>query len=517
LEKGTDAELRPDDPQKIAPREAPLPLSQHATNEVSSAPRSRLANFILAIGPGAIIASLTIGTGELIFSARAGILFGYSILWVFVLLLLFKGLMVYTLSRQLVLTGVHPITRWIDLPGPRGWLPMSLLLAAGLLFPVWVGFHSGVIGTLIAPWTGISSSASGFLILAATFLLVWRGGYQTLEKVQMAIVAGMLLGVLVSLALLRPDIGEMLAGAIFPTSFQYPDWIHDDPKLASIAKRPLWAELGTYVGVIGGSSLDYLAYAAYLRQKPWGNAPQITQSPDQARKDLSFVRIDLLVSFACVLIISTAFVASGHLVLAPVKQIPNDDNMLQLQATFLTRLHPWLYPLYLAGAFLTMLGTLYGTIEVAPAILREWQIAYLGQASLPRRRACILWVVTGGFLVLSLRAWSNSSASPSSGWSLVDIVTPAAIVTGVFMCGIVCWANIWAERKFLEPHLRLPWIGWFANALAGGIFLVVGWRSFLDSRTVGNVPWLPIVLVFGAGTLAALVFPPRPTKASTTT
>ena len=38
-----------------------------------------------ALGPGAIVASLTIGTGELIFSSRAGALFGYRTLGLFAL------------------------------------------------------------------------------------------------------------------------------------------------------------------------------------------------------------------------------------------------------------------------------------------------------------------------------------------------------------------------------------------------------------------------------------------------
>ena len=33
--------------------------------------------------------------------------------------------------------------------------------------------------------------------------------------------------------------------------------------------------------------------------------------------------------------------------------------------------HPWLLPLYVVGAFLTMLGTLYGTLEIACAIFDE--------------------------------------------------------------------------------------------------------------------------------------------------
>ncbi|MBI4660958.1 MAG: divalent metal cation transporter, partial [Verrucomicrobia bacterium] len=46
-------------------------------------------------GPGAVIASLTIGAGELIFSSRGGALFGYRLLWFFALILVFKWALVF--------------------------------------------------------------------------------------------------------------------------------------------------------------------------------------------------------------------------------------------------------------------------------------------------------------------------------------------------------------------------------------------------------------------------------------
>ena len=42
--------------------------------------------WLALFGPGAVIASLTIGTGELIFSSRGGALFGYRILFLFLII-----------------------------------------------------------------------------------------------------------------------------------------------------------------------------------------------------------------------------------------------------------------------------------------------------------------------------------------------------------------------------------------------------------------------------------------------
>ena len=51
-------------------------------------------------GPGAIIASLTVGTGETIFAPRVGALFGYAMLWVILAAVVFKAVQVYSGARR---------------------------------------------------------------------------------------------------------------------------------------------------------------------------------------------------------------------------------------------------------------------------------------------------------------------------------------------------------------------------------------------------------------------------------
>ena len=89
------------------------------TEGCSGALPRRPLDWLKVFGPGAIIASLTIGTGELVFSSRGGALFGYRILFLFVVISLLKWSLVVASSRHMVLTGVHPYARMLDLPGPR--------------------------------------------------------------------------------------------------------------------------------------------------------------------------------------------------------------------------------------------------------------------------------------------------------------------------------------------------------------------------------------------------------------
>ena len=56
-----------------------------------------------ALGPGAIVACVTIGNGETIFASRNGAIFGYALMWCFALGAVMKGLLVYSDSRFIVL------------------------------------------------------------------------------------------------------------------------------------------------------------------------------------------------------------------------------------------------------------------------------------------------------------------------------------------------------------------------------------------------------------------------------
>ena len=78
------------------------------------------------LGPGVIIASVTIGSGELVWASRSGAIFGYGMLWCFLYAGVFKAIQVYTAARHMTLTGEHPMVGWKRLPGPPMWFPLLI-------------------------------------------------------------------------------------------------------------------------------------------------------------------------------------------------------------------------------------------------------------------------------------------------------------------------------------------------------------------------------------------------------
>ena len=114
-----------------------------------------LGAMLRIFGPGAIIASVTIGSGETVFASRGGAVFGYALLWCFIGGGLMKFVQVYTAARYMTLTGEHPLERWKFLPGPQGWVVWVMAVLTVLCFPLWLSGLPKMLGGLIVWILGV--------------------------------------------------------------------------------------------------------------------------------------------------------------------------------------------------------------------------------------------------------------------------------------------------------------------------------------------------------------------------
>jgi len=504
-------------------------------------------------GPGAVVASLTIGTGELIFSTRGGALFGYRILFLFAIISLLKWGLVFATSRHMILTGVHPYRRMIDLPGPRGWLPIMLLLMAMVCLPVWIGFHSTVLGNLTSWITGTQNVLHGGMdyvwgtvILIAVLILSASGGYSILERVQLFLVAALVFCAGLTLVLYNPSWLELIYGLV-PQQLAYPEWLPE--KYPQIAEHSVWVETTRYVGVIGGAGFDYLAYITWLREKRWGVLPDkatpaqlalVAADPQhEVRKWIRAPLIDSAISFALVIAFCAVFVACGAIVLGSEQAVPDEDNFLSLQAKFVTRIHSLLFPLYVAGAFFAMLGTLYGTIEVAccigDEIVRSFVRDWTPTRARNMKRTVLLWC---GPLALLLLGWlgvrqaipqvshqppsatiAAQGADSSNGHEpgeparvskprlLLAILTPVNLFTGVLSCGLICILVIWMDARDLPRELQPPKWLIAMNVLSAVVFLGLGLKGFWDNENRVVVACVMVGILIASLALAVVLGP----------
>ena len=465
----------------------------------------KVRDFLAFFGPGAIIASVTIGSGETVWASRSGAIFGYGMFWAFSLFTITKIVQVYSAARYMTLTGEHPMDRWAVLPGPRGLFPWFVGLVMVVSFPFYLSSLPIMLGT-ITSWVLFENPAAYPHVIALLFIvlliaLTLLQSYGLLEKAQTILVSSMLVVMLVATVAASPDWSAALMGAVVPSLPAYPDWVARNPLFAD---RTLIVEMVAYMGVMGGGVQDYVGYVGMLREKGWGmigrrkdvdtDAPVPLATDDEnVALGLAWLKaplIDSVVSFISVLLFTAAFLILGATLLHPNEIVPSGMDLYNHQVVFLTGLHEsswvqrFLGGLYKAGVFFAIFGTVYGAFELyvrtAHECVRsarsEWS-----ELSLERTRVWTLTytAIAGGALVCV--AWWTALNDPAGiGWNPISMMTIPLHVTGVFLAGPWCFAMVWIDRKWLPKPFRMgPFLVWM-NVICGLVFTLFGARAVYD-------------------------------------
>jgi Mn2+/Fe2+ NRAMP family transporter len=450
-------------------------------------------------GAGAIVASVTIASGETLFGSRAGALFGYSLLWCFVAGAAMKGIQVYVAARHMVLTGDHPMTHWAYLPGPKNWVPITIGALSLFCFPFWQSGLPLMLGNILNWIFGIQGDEARLLYISRLWatlaivvavVLVWLESYAFLERAQVLII-GTLLGCLfVATVACRPDWLAALVGSVVPQVPRFEPWVVE--RYPSMAGRSPWVEVLTYMGAIGGGTYDYLGYVGFLREKAWGAigrhgskyaiAAEIRSFPLPVDTDAENVRrarrwllpsqIDITAGFVTVVLFTACFVLLSARLLRPHYLVPAGHDLFNYQATFLTQMHPALVYVYQLGIFMAFFGTIYGGYEIYVRTAFETLMPLsprLRRVPFERfRRGIVLYCAVLGLVFL---------------WTLADpikIVTPAALVGGVFSCGLWCLVMLWTDRRFLPRPMRMPPLLWTLTAVSGVVLTLLGSKAIWD-------------------------------------
>ena len=461
------------------------------------------------VGPGAIIASVTIGSGELVWASRSGAIFGYAMLWCFLFGGTFKAIQVYTAARHITLTGEHPMRTWQQTPVLRWWFPLVIALPAVALMPVAFSAIPEILGGYVhrlvgmpaegdpvGPWGHLEFwvNAWATLVLVGCLGLALGSSYGLLERVSAAVLGVMVVCVGVSVVVLGPDLLEMVRGLLVPQVPDFPRWLVDSPKYAAEAGRQTpWLEVSLYLAAVGGGAYDYIGYVGMMRQKQWGLAGrrvagrreleeavsgQDAAAEQTVRRARQWVRGPLLdtgVSFFFVVLVTLLFAVLGTLVLHPEHAVPANNDLLIEQETFLTQLHGQLRWLYRGGVLLAFVGTLYGAFEVYRYTFAESLAALAPRAvtekRLPGIRAGVVaYCFLGGLVVM----WLPEGIAGA----ITDRVVFSTILSGALASGLWCFAMLLVDRLRLPAPLRMgPWLR-VATLTAG---VVMTWLGVLTT------------------------------------
>ncbi|MCA9259019.1 MAG: Nramp family divalent metal transporter, partial [Planctomycetales bacterium] len=400
----------------------------------------RVGELARLFGPAAMVASVSIGAGETIIVVRTGAWFRYDLLWLVLLAVLAKGVCVtYLLGRYTAITGEPLNQRLVRLPGPRGWLPLSItfleLAAAG---PLWAAiarpcgellaylFLPGEAATIWAPWLGM-----GFVVVAVA--VGWGLSFERLERQQVAICSLLVVGTAVGVLMVRPDAGAMLRGFLsFGYIPEFPDWA---PEAARAAPR---LTLATTFGYVGGTVLGYVVYANWISMHGWGMTghprhaelvrraaaghPRDYLPDDRSRTEAILASIAPLkwdVGFGAVvlLLVTTAFLAAGAAVLAPRLESGELEgafagwSLLTDQASIWHNIHPQLVWVYYACVLLGLWGTLQAFPEiysrVTVDVLRAWRPERAWSRGVIHGVLCLYVVASAGAVLASGKGFDS--------------------------------------------------------------------------------------------------------------
>jgi Mn2+/Fe2+ NRAMP family transporter len=443
------------------------------------------ATMLKFFGPGAIIASLTIGSGESILASREGAVFGYAVLWALVVAIIAKGAIVYASNRYITLTGEHPMTRFARVfPGPRGWFAALLAAICFASFPGWSSGVARALGDYVhylgggpaLPW------AIGLLFLAAT--ISWIGGYALVERVTVVMAGAMVVLVVVAVFVAQPDwLG--VAKGLLPQALEYDSFVASSyPDIADI---PVYVELAVFLGGIGGGMYDYIGYSGMLREKRWGmlghrdidtlaaryaEADALDQLPvDPGPQNVATAKAwsraplwDICAAFVALGVIGAAFIINGATILGADETVPEGNDVLSYQSQFLGVVAPIFEYFYVAAIIMVLFGTIYAVWEAYSWTAYESlaalspRIRDAGQRSV--RPYVYGWTMVGALAMLA------------TGASFVQLITPASIVGGIIACGIYGGGLLYVDRRNVPRPLRMSRVLQVLVAL-GSIFLTV--------------------------------------------
>lgn len=437
--------------------------------------RWSFGNLLAFTGPGMILASVTIGNGEVFSASRGGAVFGLTILWTFVLCAIMKAAIIYSGARYITLTGEHPFQRWAEIiPGPRNWLALTLGVLAVICFPSWaVAFFQG-----LGQWsnwtfhTDIDPKIWGLIWGLLAFATVFLRSFKIVENFQTVVVGLMIVFAFVAVFVSNPPWVQALLGLVPNIPSAYPGWVQES--YPDVASRPIPLEIIAYLGALGGGSYDYIGYVGTLRAKKWGmlglpnhaeleeklnrletSSREIPIATDAANVEegrawLRAVKLDVLASFVSVTILAITFVILGDVILGTggAQLVPENDNILRSQAQFFSVISPVLVYLYQLAIWAAFFGSLQALSTIYPYTVREAFgpsfASFRKEGNFGRLRIWVNVYTFGGATVLLF-----------SGLSYVTVISFAGVLGGVLSLGIWGFAQLWTEKKALPAPFRM--------------------------------------------------------------
>lgn len=416
------------------------------------------------IGPGLITACVVIGPGSILTSSTVGATYGFSLVWVVLLAVLFMVTYMAMGARLGVVSGRTPgelITQDGDqlLGKPFGRILASIIgigiffIASAFQFGNNLGVHSAFDTYLseVFEESGTRLAAGMILIvlfnaLALGFLFLFQNLYRIVERLMMVFVGLMLLAFLVNLGFARPDPLEMLKGVL--------------PVAASDVKLDL-----SVLGLVGTTFVISAAFfQPYLvRQKGWDRAA--------LRDGLIDARVGaIIMALITIMIMSTA---------AAVLRGASLENVADVARQLDPLFGGWGRHVFCVGLFSAAYSSFLVNSMVGGYILVDG-LGYRLEGRQRPQRVATAGVLLIGMAVAMYVVWSGKKP--------VYAIVAAQAVT-VIASPLMALALLWlANRSWIMHDERNGWWSNLIGLLGVLILLAMSYRTVVKLTTPAPQP-----------------------------
>jgi len=452
--------------------------------------------YLAFFGPGAVVASMTIGQGQLILGPQIGAWAGYALLWL-ITISIGSYIIAYVSCRFTMLSGIG-IMDLFALKTKKGWFNWLLIIIMLIFIPIFAASIMTSLGQAMVWMFGFGHYliwGISFSLLAA--LIVLLGRYRWLEYTQAFFVAVLAFGAILAVILIQPNIMDMLPnffsiGQNVPST--YPTWVNE---VEGFTQTPIPLTMLGYLGTLTFTLIALVGYLGWIKVKKWGifgekddshklshtlfqsfkfhgkitYLPESSHEIKKSRILLKPLLIDLSFAFIIVAIVSTCYMVAGANLLGPQPDgsvlLPSDTDLISEQGRIFSSIAPWLEPLFKVGVFFALFGTIYAGFEAASRMLYETGRSINKHVRTFEYKRFMLYVLMY-ILVLSIPL----AILMYKGLSVILMLSVTLMFLGVFGVIIYGIGAVYLSQKVLPAQYRLKPIALLISILAIVLLLI---------------------------------------------
>lgn len=324
--------------------------------EMVEEPPTSFVEIFKRIGPGLILASSIVGSGELIATTVLGAENGYSLLWLIILSCIIKIVVQNELGRYAIATGETTLEAFNRVPGPRWrvswvcWMWSFMVLMTLMQIGGMLGGISEIMNRLVP---AVPITAWVWIINFATVGLLIAGRYALVERISMLLV--------VTFTVLTVSCAFILIK--LP---QYFSWTEMMEGFAFHMPQGGFVTAVAAFGITGVGATELVMYPYWCIEKGYAQYTGLRDDSDAwQRRAFGWIRVmgvDVVNSMVIYTFATLAFYLLGAGVLNGMGLMPKGTEMIGTLSNMYTEtLGGWSIYLFLSGAFAVLYSTVFAS------------------------------------------------------------------------------------------------------------------------------------------------------------